>query len=193
MIEPVEGSDHGGARLAKLATIVRAWIGRVRQGMSNRIFAFVLIMVIAVIAVVLGVVDLSRGWTIAFQIASAVAGAALGNALRIDASAERIRDQARPATRLLFDQVFRLRALVVRTEEYQATISDPESGRIDRARIADWFGHLGGHLRDEINATASAIENWGDLAKDVRDEELANFNQREQRLPTQQNGDQDRG
>jgi len=157
---------------------------------GHRVLPIVLVGVIVVCAVLLGVAHLSRPWTVSIQVASAVAGAALGNALRLDLSQSVVRNQARPATRHLFDQLSRLRNLVLRAEGYQATLEQASlNGEgLDQARTGDWFGALGAGLRDEINATAAAIEHWGDLAPDVRDTEIANYQTREQRLPAWQEG-----
>jgi len=46
------------------------------------------------------------------------------------------------------------------------------------------------HLRDEINSTATAIEDWGDLARDVYESELERYQTRHERSP---NGPADGG
>lgn len=159
----------------------------------NRLVTVALVCGIAICAVLLGIKDLSKPWTIGLQVASAVAGAALGNALRLDHSQGVVRNQARPAIRHLFDQVGRLRGLVQRAELYQAEVDSAatSSTRLDHARTSDWFGGLGQGLRDEINATAAAIENWGDLAPEVQEAELESYRTREQRLPAGQEREHD--
>lgn len=162
--------------------------GSVREAIRSRRFvALGLVIAIGVCAVLLGVAELGKGWTIALQIGSAVAGAALGNYLRLDAADQEVQSQARPAVRHLFDQVGRLRTLVVRVEGFGERVSVAEKDpSIGPERIADWFNTVGASLRDEINATALAIEHWGDLAGDVQDQELVNFANRDQRLPPHQ-------
>lgn len=161
--------------------------GALRQALRNtRVLSFALIVAIAVCAVLIGVADLGTGWTVTLQIASAVAGAALGNVLRVDLAQHVVRNQARPATRHLFDQVTRLRRMVERADACQAAIQSDEVTNIalDHARIGDWFGAVSQGLRDEITSTATALENWGDLAKDVLNDEFSNYQTRDTRLPT---------
>lgn len=149
-----------------------------------------LVGVIILCAILLGLAHLSRPWIVAVQVTTAVAGAALGSAIRLDTSRQTIHNQARPATRHLFDQVTRLRQMVVRAEGHQASIIDSASRDLvlDPHRTADWFGDFGAGLRSEINATATAIEDWGDLAPEVVGRELSNYRDRENRLPTNQEG-----
>jgi hypothetical protein len=146
----------------------------------HRLWALGLTGLIVVASVLLGVQELGRAWTVGLQVATAVAGAALGNFLRLDFSESVVRNQARPAARHLFDQVERLRRLVQRAESYEVEV---RATAADSERTADWFGFLGTALRDEINATAASIEHWGDLAPDVRNEELVSYQERESRLP----------
>jgi hypothetical protein len=163
--------------------------GSVADALKNtRVVTSLLILVIAVAAVLIGQGRLSTGWTVTAQIASAIAGAALGNFLRLDISQSVVRNQARPATRHLFDRATRLRALVVKAEGYESQVTDMEDlvgVPLDQHRIADWFGVLGDGMRAEIDATATAIENWGDMAKDVVDAEVESYNTRNARLPAQ--------
>ena len=152
---------------------------------NTRVLSFALIVAIAVCAVLIGLADLGTGWTVTLQIASAVAGAALGNFLRLDLAQHVVRNQARPATRHLFDQVTRLRRMIERADACQAAIQNDEVTNIalDHARVGDWFGSVSQGLRDEITSTATALENWGDLAKDVLDDEFTNYQTRDTRLP----------
>lgn len=150
---------------------------------STALISVLLIAVIVLCAVLLGVSDLSAPWRVTLQTATAVAGAALGNVLRIDYEKNAVRNQARPAVRHLFDQVDRLREMVNKAELYQAALQEPHSDQQNVSRMADWFGGLGSGLRNEINATATAIENWSDLAPDVRVAELDNYINRADRLP----------
>lgn len=162
--------------------------GSVRNALkTHRFIAVLLVVVIAILVGILGLADLSKPWTITVQVGTAVAGAALGNYLRMDFSNSVVYNQARPATRHLFDQVGRLRKLVLKAEGYQSAIVELSSvDGLDPARTSDWFGSLGASLRDEINATALAIENWGDLAPDVRDDELKSYGTRLERLPEEE-------
>ena len=101
---------------------------------NNRVVAGVLIAVIVVVAVILGFASPSKPWIIFLQVVSAVVGAALGNVLRLDVSQSTVTNQARPATRHLFDQVSRLRILVQRAEGYQVAIeATPEGGLVEPA------------------------------------------------------------
>lgn len=147
---------------------------------THNLFAFILVGVIIVCAVVLGVSKPNTAWTVGLSVISAVAGALLGNVVRLDLSQSVYRVQARPATRHLFDQARRLGDLVIRTEQYGA-ICRQEDISLDRA--SDWFTSVGNELRAEIEATATAIDNWSDLAADVRDEEWGKYLSRNSRLP----------
>lgn len=149
---------------------------------THNLLAFGLVAVIAICAVLLGTREehLSTAWTVGLSVISAVAGALLGNIVRIDLTQNVFRAQARPATRHLLDQVRRLQSLVVRVEKYGA---ECRSGDIDNERAADWFAGIGNDLRDEIEATATAIDNWSDLASDVREEEWSKYLTRQSRLP----------
>lgn len=155
---------------------------------NHRLQCVALIGAIVVCAVLLAVKHLDKPWIVTLQVVSVVAGAALGNALRGDHAQSVVRNQARPAIRHLFDQVRRLRTLVQRAEGYQAFMSaqDQDGRQVDTQRTADWFESLGQGLRDEIDAAASAIQNWGDLAPDVRDDEFESYQTREDRLPSVQ-------
>ncbi len=154
---------------------------------STRVVTSFLMLVIAVSAVLIGQGKLSTGWTVAAQIASAVAGAALGNFLRLDISQNVVRNQAKPATRHLFDSAARLRSLVVKAESYQTQVKEMDGAGLplDPQRVSDWFGFIGDGLRDEIDSTATAIGNWGDMADDVVVAEIQNYNSRSTRLPAQ--------
>lgn len=147
---------------------------------THNLVAVALVGVIVVCAVVLGVEKPNTAWTVGLSVISAVAGALLGNVVRLDLSQSVYRVQARPATRHLFDQVQRLRGLVIRVEQYGATCRQEE---ISRDRASDWFTSVGNELRAEIEATATAIENWSDLAADVRTEEWNKYLSRSSRLP----------
>lgn len=149
-----------------------------------------LIGMIVLCGVLLGLTELSKPWTVAVQVVTAVAGAALGSTIRLDTSRQTIHNQARPATRHLFDQVMRLRQMVLRAEGRQASILDLASvdSVLDPHRTADWFGELGAGLRSEIDATATAIEDWGDLAPLVVENELSNYRTRVDRLPANDEG-----
>lgn len=147
---------------------------------THNLAAAALVGVIVVCAVILGVERPSTPWTVGLSVASAVTGALLGNVVRLDLSQNIYRVQARPATRHLFDQVQRTRALVIRVEGYGAMCRTED---ISNERTADWFASVGNELRSEIEATATAIDNWSDLAADVRDEEWGKYLNRNSRLP----------
>ncbi|MCK9824029.1 hypothetical protein NOCD_11090 [Nocardioides cavernae] len=151
-----------------------------RAEKTHNLLAWVLVGVIVVCTVVLGVSKPGTAVTVFLTVVSAVAGAALGNVLRIDLSQSVFRNQARPATRHLFDQVQRLQRLVVRVEAHGAAC---KAERISQERVADWFVAVGNDLRSEIDATATAIDNWSDLASDVREDEWSKYLKRDNRLP----------
>lgn len=142
--------------------------------------ALVLVGVIVVCTVVLGVADPSKPVAVGVTVLSTVAGAALGNFLRIDLTDGVVRNQARPATRHLFDQIRRMRSLVVNVEGHSRVLRNED---VAPDRAADWFASIGDSLRAEIDATATAIENWSDLAEDVRQDEWTKYMQRDSRLP----------
>jgi len=155
-------------------------------GRGHRLIATGLIGVIIVSAVVLGLNDVSKPWTIFLQVLSAVAGAALGNFLRLDLTDAVVRNQARPSIRHLYAHVTRLSGLVTLVERRQAELkssSDGAADAVDPRRVADWFGSVGSELRAGIDSTALAIENWNDLAPDIRLSEFQNFQSRNSRLP----------
>ena len=164
--------------------------GSVAAAAKNyRVVSVILVGVIVVCAVVLGVQErLSTQWTVGLSVISAVAGAALGNTLRLDLTESVYRNQARPATRHLFDQIRRLQSMVVRVERHSAAFLAEQD---DPGRASDWLAALGNELRAEIEAAATAIYNWSDLAADVRDEEWQKNLDRDSRLPdarTESNG-----
>ena len=163
--------------------------GSVATALRNtRLISSILIVLIGVCSILIGLGKLSVGWLLTAQVISAIAGAALGNFLRLDLSTHVVRNQAKPATRHLFDRVRRLRTAVVAAESYQAKVKELEGLQVplDHGRIADWFGFLGDGMRGEIDATATAIQNWGDLAKDVVDAEVESYNSRNSQLPAQE-------
>lgn len=153
---------------------------------THMVWAVVLIVAIAVMAVVLGVVELSKPWVITLQVATAVAGAALGNFLRLDASQSVVRNQARTAVRQLFDHVNRHHEMYGRVERYQALVRDAalEDEALDHERVGDWFAVVSADIEGQITSTATAIENWGDLALDVRNAEFLSYQSRNERLPS---------
>lgn len=166
--------------------------GSVEEAAKNHwLVSGALIGVIILCGVLLGLADLNKPWTVAVQVVTAISGAALGSTIRLDTSRQAVNNQARPATRHLFDQAIRLRELVQRAESYEASIAELASAddmTLDPNRTADWFGVLGSSLRAEILATATAIDNWDDLAPAVIKNELSNYKSREERLPTTQKG-----
>lgn len=193
--EPGRRRLHTCTYLVRTSSAMGRPEGSIATALKNtRVITASLVVIIAVSAVLIGLGKLTTGWTVAAQIVSAIAGAALGNFLRLDMSQHVVRNQAKPATRHLFDRVTRLRAMVVRSERYHAQVKELAEldVALDHDRIGDWFGFLGEGLRSEINATASAIEDWGDLAKDVVDSEIESYNSRNDRLPTQES-EQDEG
>lgn len=157
-------------------------LGSIKSAASNhRVISVALVGVIIVCAVVLGVKPrLSTPWTVGLTVLSAVAGAALGNTLRLDLTESVYKNQARPATRHLFDQIRRLQGMVVRVELHGEKLASHD---VDPERASDWFIALGNELRAEIDACATAIDNWSDLATDVREEEWKKYLDRDTRLP----------
>jgi hypothetical protein len=151
----------------------------------RKLLAFALIAVIGVCAVLIVFVNLSKPWTVAAQVSSAIAGAALGSILSVDFTRRAVENHVRPSVRRLFDQAIRLRILVQRVEEFGSTIEigTASQNSIELRRAADRFELLGYHLRDEITATASAIEDWGDLAHPVYTTELEQYRSRGDRHP----------
>lgn len=153
----------------------------------NHKWALVLALVglITVCSVLLAVKDVGKPWLVTFQVASAVAGAMLGNAIRLDAERDRVDDKAHPAIRHLFDQVSRLRRTVVASELWASEAREAESLEfgIDRVRVTERFERIGEQLRDEIASTSSSIDFWGDLAPEVQAQEIQNYATRASRLP----------
>jgi hypothetical protein len=141
-----------------------------------------LILIIFICAAVLIFADPGKIWSIVVAVVSTVAGAQLGNVLRADLSGDLVRNQARPATRELFDHSSRLSGVVQLAESRQLELEEAAAGNesLDPRRVADWFGSIGFSLRGEIASTASAIENWGDLARDVLVAERASYVARQQ-------------
>lgn len=143
------------------------------------------ISVIVISTTVLTFVDIPRLWTAIPTLASVLSATWLGKYLQDDRSVAVVNNQARPAVRHLFDQVDRLRALVMRADRYSADLNNQNP---PDPRAADWFDNLSGALRGEIEATTSAIENWGDLASGVQLEELKKYGERHKRIPDARTG-----
>lgn len=139
------------------------------------------IAVIALATTALTFFTIPRPWTAIPTIASIIAGAWLGKYLQDDRSAELVSNQARPAIRHLFDQIDRLRALVIQADSRVSSLVQRGS---EHAQSADWFEGFSFSLRSEIESTASAIEHWGDLSPDVQATELAKYQTRSERLPS---------
>lgn len=167
-----------------------------KAGRRNLVLAVALIAIIAICTVLIFRVASNKpGWSAGLQIASAIAGAALGNFLRLDFAASTVENQARPSIRRLFDQAARLGDLVQRTEQYRRTIlfQISNSLSVDPAQVADWLDGLSRNLRQEINTTATSIDDWGDLAPNVRSEEVNDYTNRESRLPRQLSSESEEG
>lgn len=145
--------------------------------------SFGLIVGIAICTLILVLADTSPLVRATLQTITAILGAALGNALRVDYERNVVHNQARPAVRHLFDHVGRLQILVINAENRQSQLRKTEAAAEDRERVADWFGAIGQELRHEIDATATAIENWGDLAPEVRSAEFDSYLSRSDRMP----------
>ena len=146
----------------------------------RKLLAFILIAVITVCAIMIVVGDLSKPWTAATQIGSAIAGAGLGSILSADFTRRGVSNHVRPSIRRLYDQATRLRILVQRVEFTAAAIDSGDSSRTAEKlrRASDQFGFIGHQLRDEITSTASAIEDWGDLSRSVYQAELDRYQER---------------
>ncbi|WIY00078.1 hypothetical protein QRX60_39430 [Amycolatopsis mongoliensis] len=159
---------------------------------KRKLLAFVLAAVILVCAVLLVVGNLDKPWTVGAQVLSAIAGAALGSILSVDSSRQAVRNQARPAIRRKFDQILRLRVMVVRTEGQVDSIRNAavRGGTHDPNRVADWLENMADNLRSEIQSTATSIEDWGDLAQDVYDDEFRRYETRGSRMPTASTGNE---
>jgi hypothetical protein len=119
----------------------------------------------------------------------AVAGAALGSILQVDSAKSAVENQIRPAIRRQFERATRLSVLVQRIDDYSFAVrqSTPGTGESEPSRVADRLDDIAFHLRDEINSTASAIEDWGDLARNVSAQELERYQNRDQRSPNGSN------
>lgn len=164
--------------LRRHAMIDRVTSGSIRKRVESQgWFTFALVGLILLCTALLVFAPLGAFGTFLASAVLAIAGAYLGNEIRTDLSADLVRNQARPATRELFDHSERLSAIVQRAEAHQQSIEDARQlgHQLDPGRVADWFGTIGFSLRHEISSTASAIENWGDLAKDVLEDERASY------------------
>ncbi|MGP9615253.1 hypothetical protein ACT3TE_18595 [Brachybacterium sp. AOP42-B2-9] len=140
-----------------------------------------LIAIFVICAFVLISAELSAIGTIVAQTISAVSGAALGNYLRLDHERNSVRDHARVSVRQLFDQAARMGNAIKALETRRNLLQ--QAPAVSEDRIADWLDTAANDLRNEINATAQAIENWGDLAPDVRQSELKKHVDRPVRMP----------
>ena len=158
----------------------------------RKLLAFTLVAAIVICATLVVFVSLDKAWTVAVQVALAVSGAVLGSILQVDSAKSTIENQVRSAIRRHFDRATRLSVLVQRVEQFNAAIrlAAPGEGEIELNRAADRIDEIAFHLRDEINSNATAIEDWGDLARDVYESELERYQTRHERSP---NGPADGG
>lgn len=142
----------------------------------------ILVIVAALGSGALVLFDLSKFWTTVIQVLVIVAGAALGNALALDHSRALVQQQARTSIRHLIEQAVRMgrevEALEARSEGIRNAANRP-----DKNGTADGFADAARTLRHEIDATTSAMENWGVLDPIAQQEELQNFRDRQQRMP----------
>jgi len=146
------------------------------------VFVGSLVVAIVASATLLVSVHPNKFWTVALQVVGVLAGAALGNALTRDHSRSLMNQQAGGAIRRLVDQATRMGTTAVRLENQGDELrADPSASQPER--IADWLTHAATDLRNEIGATASAIEDWGSLAPEIRDDEVKKFKERKNRLP----------
>lgn len=121
------------------------------------------------------------------QVGSALAGAGFGVLIARKSADESTRNHTRPAVRQLFDQMARLRYLVVASESRAELLRNAEY--VDAQRIGDWLDEFGQSMRSEINSCGSAIQNWADLAPDIHEDEWAKYNTREQEKQLQSSGE----
>lgn len=165
-----------------------------RADWRRKLAAFALIVIIALCAILLIFADPNTSWTVTLQVASAVAGAALGGYLQADQGRSRVENQAAPAIRHLLDQARRISGLVSRIEKHGLALHDnADSSYLLKAdRVSDWLESIGASLRDEINSTTTAIEDWGDLTADVYNTEVKKYTNRSGRMPiTSTDGNQE--
>jgi hypothetical protein len=160
------------------------WIGEKSRHRGWTI-ALILSGVVLVCAILLAVKDLSRPWVIALQVVTALSGAALGSAIRFDLERDRVTDEAHPAIRHLFDQVSRFQRMVTRAEAWGAEARERAAVDLspESARLAERLERIGEDIRNEIRATASSIDFWGDLAPEAQEQEIRNYGRRDGRLP----------
>lgn len=149
-------------------------------GASRWLPIVILVAVIGLATTALTFFTIPRPWTAIPTVVSILAGAWLGKYLQDDRSALLVSNQARPAIRHLFDQIDRLRALVIQADSRVSTLSERGS---EHAQTADWFEGFSFSLRSEIESSASAIEHWGDLSPDVQACELDKYKTRSERIP----------
>lgn len=145
------------------------------------IIPLVLVAIFGLCAYILVSTNLSAFGLIVTQTVSAVATAALGNYLRMDHERSAVRDHARVSVRQLFDQAARM-GRAVRTLEARGALLEQDP-TISSERIIDWLDNSARDLRNEIDSTAQAIENWGDLAPNERHSELEKHKDRSERMP----------
>lgn len=149
---------------------------------KRKLVAFGLVAAILLSAALLVFGDLSKPWLVAMQVASAVLGAALGSILQVDSARATVENHSGPSIRRLFDQATRLNLLVRRVE---ARVNVQAGGSSDREleRMIDFLDSISHELRNEINATVTGVEDWGDLSRRTYQAELERYDTRQDRMP----------
>jgi hypothetical protein len=146
-----------------------------------------LLYVLSLVAVVIGstaaavTLEPSNWQKVVLQGVAVVAAAALGNALKADQSRSLVRQQAGSSIRRLIEQATRMGDQVSVLERQRDVLKD-HGHELNSVRVGDWFDSAASALRVEINATASAIEDWGAMAPDIQNVEVQNFLTRNKRL-----------
>jgi hypothetical protein len=158
---------------------VKAWSS---ANIRRVLWIGLLVVVAALASGALVLYEPGNFWTTVLQVVAIVAGAALGNAFALDHSRALLRQQARSSIRRLIEQATRM-GRDVEVYESRAEVIRGTSTPPDRLRAADWFDDGARSLRHEIEATTSAIEDWGALAEDVQEQEIRNFTDRHLRMP----------
>ena len=134
---------------------------------SGTLLRLGLVAAVVVAALLLGFAKVGTTGTVVFQIVSALAGAWLGALLGTDRVGDRVRNQARPAIRRLFDQAGRLGNVVTEIEARRIHVQEltDASRTLDPGVVGEWLRSDSSQLRNEIDATSSSIQDWSDLAE----------------------------
>lgn len=139
-----------------------------------------LLVALAVCAGLLLSSQVTGFWKVVTQVTSVFLGGLLGNAVKADQSRSLIRQQAGSAIRRLIEQATRMGDEVNHLESRRDEVRD-NTTRFNQARVADWLDDAARALRAEIEATTSAIDDWGGMAPDVKAFEIKQFEERAHR------------